>query len=167
MDRPHCPHSRLVRAFDTGRFPSCSQKRPRGNDAKASCRGITVLGREQKKLAMSPLTISTVVFACVFGSGLLGVFLHRLLPDQHLSPETKEVVRLGWDWWRQPWHWCSDCWSPLPRVSTTRKARRSRCSPQIWWCSIVSWPITVQNRQKRALHSAVSRLVRSNSWSYA
>jgi hypothetical protein len=48
-----------------------------------------------EKLAMSPVTISIIVFACVFGGGLLGVFLHRLLPDQHLSPETKEVVRLG------------------------------------------------------------------------
>jgi hypothetical protein len=44
---------------------------------------------------MSPLTISIIVFACVLGGGLLGVFLHRLLPDHHLSPETKEVVRLG------------------------------------------------------------------------
>ena len=43
---------------------------------------------------MSPLTISIIVFACVLGGGLLGVFLHGLLPDHHLSPETKEVVRL-------------------------------------------------------------------------
>jgi hypothetical protein len=44
---------------------------------------------------MSPITISVVVFACVFGGGLLGIFLHTLLPKGHLDPDSKEAVRLG------------------------------------------------------------------------
>jgi len=44
---------------------------------------------------MSPITISVVVFACVFGGGLLGIFLHSLLPNEHLDSDSKEAVRLG------------------------------------------------------------------------
>jgi len=35
------------------------------------------------------------VFACASGGGLLGVFIHRQLPPHHLSPESKDGVRLG------------------------------------------------------------------------
>jgi hypothetical protein len=44
---------------------------------------------------MSPISISLIVFACVFGGALLGIFLHSLLKTDHLSPESKESVRLG------------------------------------------------------------------------
>ena len=44
---------------------------------------------------MSPMTISVVVFACVFGSALLGIFIHSLLPKGHLDSDSKEAVRLG------------------------------------------------------------------------
>jgi hypothetical protein len=44
---------------------------------------------------MSPIAISLIVFACVFGGALLGIFLHSLLKTDHLSPESKESVRLG------------------------------------------------------------------------
>jgi hypothetical protein len=44
---------------------------------------------------MSSLTIAFIVFACVFGSGLLGLLLRRYLPNQHLSDESMGVVKLG------------------------------------------------------------------------
>ena len=44
---------------------------------------------------MSPITISVVVFACVFGGALLGIFVHSLLPNEHLDSDSKEAVRLG------------------------------------------------------------------------
>jgi len=44
---------------------------------------------------MSALNASILVFACVFGGALAGMFVHRLLPDHHLSSDTKDVVRLG------------------------------------------------------------------------
>ena len=44
---------------------------------------------------MSPITVSVVVFACVFGGGLLGIFIHSLLPNEHLDSDSKEAVRLG------------------------------------------------------------------------
>jgi len=45
---------------------------------------------------MSPLAvIGWIVFACVFGSALVGMSLHRVLPEQHLASDTKDVVKLG------------------------------------------------------------------------
>ena len=44
---------------------------------------------------MSAITIRVVVFACVFGGALLGIFIHSLLPDEHLDSDSKEAVRLG------------------------------------------------------------------------
>lgn len=44
---------------------------------------------------MSAPSIALIAFASIFGSSLLGMRLHSALPNQHLTAETKEVVRLG------------------------------------------------------------------------
>ncbi len=44
---------------------------------------------------MSSLTISFIVFACVSCGALAGMALHRALPEHHLSPESREVIKLG------------------------------------------------------------------------
>lgn len=44
---------------------------------------------------MSPLLMSLIVLACVFGGALLGMFLRNRLPKHHLTGATKDVVRLG------------------------------------------------------------------------
>ena len=44
---------------------------------------------------MSSLAVSGIVFACVFGGTLLGIVLRAILPEQHLSSESKDVVKLG------------------------------------------------------------------------
>ena len=44
---------------------------------------------------MSATAIALVVFACVFGSALLGLFLRAMLPEHHLSSESKDVVKLA------------------------------------------------------------------------
>ena len=44
---------------------------------------------------MSALATSGVVFACIFGGTLLGMLLRGILPEKHLSAESKEVVKLG------------------------------------------------------------------------
>ena len=44
---------------------------------------------------MSPMAIGWIVFALVFGSALLAMFVHRLLPEEHLSSDSKDVVKLG------------------------------------------------------------------------
>lgn len=46
-------------------------------------------------MPMNPLNISLLVFLCSFGGALLGMFLRRLLPENHLGAESKEVVRVG------------------------------------------------------------------------
>jgi hypothetical protein len=44
---------------------------------------------------MSPAVVSLIVFACVFGSALLGLFAANALPEHHLSNDSKDVVKLG------------------------------------------------------------------------
>jgi hypothetical protein len=41
------------------------------------------------------LIIAGVVFACTFGGALCGMYLRRLLPEEHLSSETKDAVKMG------------------------------------------------------------------------
>lgn len=43
---------------------------------------------------MSALSTALIVFACVASGAILGVFLRHALPD-HLSPDAKDVARLG------------------------------------------------------------------------
>ena len=44
---------------------------------------------------MSPLATSAIVFACIFGVALFAMFFKRYLPENHLSAESKDVVKLG------------------------------------------------------------------------
>ncbi len=44
---------------------------------------------------MSSLTISCIIFACVAGGTLLGMWLRAILPEKHLSAESKDVIKLG------------------------------------------------------------------------
>jgi hypothetical protein len=44
---------------------------------------------------MGSIGISSIVFACVFGGALLGMFIRPFLPQHHLSADTKDVVKLG------------------------------------------------------------------------
>ena len=44
---------------------------------------------------MSSLGIALIVFACVFGAAMLGLFIGNALPEHHLSQDTKDVVKLG------------------------------------------------------------------------
>jgi hypothetical protein len=44
---------------------------------------------------MTSITIGVVSTACVFGGGLIGLALQRLLPKHHLSKESQDLVRLG------------------------------------------------------------------------
>jgi fluoride ion exporter CrcB/FEX len=39
--------------------------------------------------------ISLLMSACIFAGGLIGLALHRFLPEMHLTKETQDVVRLG------------------------------------------------------------------------
>ncbi|MBV8089146.1 MAG: hypothetical protein JO139_06155, partial [Alphaproteobacteria bacterium] len=44
---------------------------------------------------MSAIAIGLVVFALVFASALLAMFAHTKLPEDHLSSDSKDVVKLG------------------------------------------------------------------------
>jgi hypothetical protein len=44
---------------------------------------------------MSAIAISSIVLAVVFGGALLGMFLHNVLPQNHLSDDSKNVVLIA------------------------------------------------------------------------
>ena len=53
------------------------------------CHLITAL------LIMIHTYVGAIVFACVLGSALITMLLRQLLPESHLSAESKDVVKLG------------------------------------------------------------------------
>ena len=44
---------------------------------------------------MTSVEIALLVFACVFGSAMLGLYAGNALPEHHLSQDSKDVVKLG------------------------------------------------------------------------
>jgi hypothetical protein len=44
---------------------------------------------------MSPIAISLITCAFVFGGALLGIGIRTLLPDNHLAAESKDAIKLG------------------------------------------------------------------------
>jgi len=44
---------------------------------------------------MNFIVIRLIVFACVFGGALFGMFLRAVLPEDHLSGDSKDTVRMG------------------------------------------------------------------------
>ena len=44
---------------------------------------------------MNPINVSLFVFVCASGGALFGIFVKRLLPAHHISPESKDVIRVG------------------------------------------------------------------------
>lgn len=44
---------------------------------------------------MSPLAISLIVFACIFGGAVVGIWLRSVLPEHHLSADSRTTVNLG------------------------------------------------------------------------
>lgn len=44
---------------------------------------------------MNTIVTSLTVAGSIFGGGLAGLYLHRLLPEQHMTRESQEVIKLG------------------------------------------------------------------------
>jgi type II secretory pathway pseudopilin PulG len=44
---------------------------------------------------MSTLTTAAIVFACVFGGALFGMILRAVLPDRHLNPDARDVIKVA------------------------------------------------------------------------
>ncbi|MGA2401066.1 MAG: hypothetical protein ABSG91_05085 [Syntrophobacteraceae bacterium] len=44
---------------------------------------------------MNSTEIALIVFACVFGGALLGMLLRVVMPEHHLSEDSKDVIKLG------------------------------------------------------------------------
>src|SRR5262245_24788539 len=44
---------------------------------------------------MTSLEIAGIAFLCIFGGALLGMFFRTVLPEHHLNPESKDVVKVG------------------------------------------------------------------------
>jgi fluoride ion exporter CrcB/FEX len=44
---------------------------------------------------MQPIYVSSLIFLIVFGGAALGMFLRRLLPEEHFSQDARTVVSLS------------------------------------------------------------------------
>jgi len=44
---------------------------------------------------MSPVVVSAIVFSCIFGGVMAGMILRAVLPEHHLSADSKDVVKLA------------------------------------------------------------------------
>jgi hypothetical protein len=44
---------------------------------------------------VSPFEISGIIFSCIFGGAMLGMWLTSVLPEHQLNAETKDVVKVG------------------------------------------------------------------------
>src|SRR5512143_1272325 len=44
---------------------------------------------------MSAIAISLIAFACIFCGTMLGMFLRTLLPEHHMSGDSKDVMMMG------------------------------------------------------------------------
>lgn len=44
---------------------------------------------------MNTISSSAVIFACLFGAALIGMMLRKILPEHHLSSDTKDTVKLA------------------------------------------------------------------------
>lgn len=44
---------------------------------------------------MSSIAVSFIVFTIIFGAAVVGMLLRRVLPEHHLSADSKEVIKLG------------------------------------------------------------------------
>jgi heme A synthase len=44
---------------------------------------------------VSELTISLIAFACIFTGTMLGMIVRNILPEHHLSDESKDAVMMG------------------------------------------------------------------------
>lgn len=44
---------------------------------------------------MSSITVSLIVFACIFGGAVFGILLRGALPKHHLGADSKDIVKLG------------------------------------------------------------------------
>jgi len=44
---------------------------------------------------VSPLEITVIIFFCMFGGAMFGIWLRGVLPKEHLDAETKDLVKLG------------------------------------------------------------------------
>jgi hypothetical protein len=51
--------------------------------------------RQQVEVTMGPMDVSLVALVCIFGGAILGRYLGAILPETHLSEDSKDSVKLG------------------------------------------------------------------------
>jgi hypothetical protein len=44
---------------------------------------------------VEPVQVSAIIFFCIFGGAMLGMWLRGVLPQHHLDAETKDLIKLG------------------------------------------------------------------------
>jgi hypothetical protein len=44
---------------------------------------------------VNPIDVSAIIFCCIFGGALFGIWLRKVLPKHHLDTETKDLMKLA------------------------------------------------------------------------
>src|SRR5262249_55113176 len=44
---------------------------------------------------VNPIAVTGIVFACIFGGAMIAMIMGRVLPEQHLRPDSKDAVKQG------------------------------------------------------------------------
>ena len=50
---------------------------------------------KDEAVTMSSRAIALIIFGCIFGSAVFGFLLRKILPDQHLDSDSKDIVKLA------------------------------------------------------------------------
>jgi hypothetical protein len=56
---------------------------------------VNATRRRSRTIIVAPFELSAIIFLCIFGGALLGLWLPSVLPEHHLNTETKELRKLG------------------------------------------------------------------------
>ena len=80
---------------ETFQFGNCSQRSLASGLAGGLATGLLAASWRTGDETMSSMAIAWIVFACVFAGALLGMFFRSVLSEQHLSGETKDVVKVA------------------------------------------------------------------------
>lgn len=62
---------------------------------KIALQGTLLSSIQGRAPRMNPLAIGGIAFLCVFGAASTGMFLRSRLPDHHLSPDSRDAIKLA------------------------------------------------------------------------
>src|SRR5690349_9290431 len=73
---------------------TADRSRSHAHSAKENVCPDVAFDRSRLGWTMKDILIGVAVFATIFGGALFGMFLGKILPDQHVSNESRDAIRI-------------------------------------------------------------------------